>query len=42
MYIVYRLTCSNTQKSYIGYSKNSLEHRWKTYSTRFESLSDSL
>jgi group I intron endonuclease len=31
MYIIYRLTCTNTQKSYIGYSKNSLKHRWKEH-----------
>ncbi len=34
MYIVYKLTCSNTGKSYIGYSKNSLEHRWKEHLKR--------
>lgn len=29
MFIVYKLTCTNTGKSYIGYSRHSLEVRWR-------------
>lgn len=31
MPIVYKLTCSNTGKSYIGYSKLTIKERWKAH-----------